>query len=138
MAKVNRHKAGGTHRVPSYGGRKSLGVAAWVFPRCDVPEARSGFAIQPWVEEAKRGLAMRKSVVIKKRDNARHDLYISGQPGSRRWTNQTGGRRGSKLLTGVEPLVPHAGISVPLRNTLKFSPCAAMSGNPRPEALHNL
>ena len=64
-AKVNRHKTGGTHRVPSRGGRKPKGLAARVCPRCDVKEAREAVTIQPWVEKAERGLALRKSVVIK-------------------------------------------------------------------------
>jgi len=53
-----------TNRIPSSNGGESLGVAAWVIARFDVVEDREAIAVQPGVEEAKRGLAIRNQVVI--------------------------------------------------------------------------
>ena len=39
--------------------------------------------MQPGVEEAERGLAGRKPVILKQRDYARHDLCIGGQSDAR-------------------------------------------------------
>ena len=100
------HKIGGTHGVPSFGGRKSYGIAARVRPSFDVIEGQA-VSIQPWVEEAERALALGKFVVIKQRDNSRHDLYICGQLNTRGWTNRIFGRRGGKRLTAAEIVVPY-------------------------------
>ena len=70
------HKIGETHRVPSFGGGKSLGLAARVCPSYDVIEALQAVVIQPWIEEAEGRPALRKLVVIQQRDNARYNLYI--------------------------------------------------------------
>ena len=73
------HNVGGTHGVPSFTGGKSLGTAARVPPSFDVIEALQAVVIQPiqpWVEEAERAPALSKFIVIKQRDNTRHDLYI--------------------------------------------------------------
>ena len=73
------YKTGGTHGVPSFSGGESLAITARVRPSFDIVEALHAVfiqPIQPWVEEAERGLALRKFVVIKQGYNARHDLYI--------------------------------------------------------------
>ena len=55
--------------------------------RLDLFQYRSGkvqyCTIQPGVEEAERGIAGRKPVIIKQRDYARHDLRIGGQSDAR-------------------------------------------------------
>jgi head-tail adaptor len=48
-----------------------------------VVEAREPVAIQPGVEKAKWGLAVRNKVVIKQRDYTRHRLDIVCQLGAR-------------------------------------------------------
>ena len=61
---MKRHKSGGTNGIPSNDRRESIKVAARVRARCDVIEASFPVAVQPVIEETKRGLAVRNTVVI--------------------------------------------------------------------------
>jgi hypothetical protein len=55
----------GTNGIPSGNGRESIGVAARVRDRYNVVETRAALAVQPGIEEAERGPACCKQVVIK-------------------------------------------------------------------------
>lgn len=71
-----------THRTPSRDGRESISVAARVKAMYDIGEVREVDAVQ-------QGIAG-KPEVIKRRDYARHDLYIGGQLRARAWTIHIG------------------------------------------------
>ena len=59
--KLNRHKTGRTHRVPSSDGGESFGVAALVRALRDVvDEAHDVAGVKPGVQKAKRFLAFGK------------------------------------------------------------------------------
>ncbi len=77
----------GTHRIPSSDGGESISVAARVRSGRNVVEACEAALVQQGVEEAERRLALRESVVIKQRDNARYDLCNGSQLGVQVWTN---------------------------------------------------
>jgi hypothetical protein len=79
---MKRCKSSGTNRIPSRDGRESLSVAARVKTRCDVAKAVSSVAVQQGIEETKRALAFRNTVVIKQRDYARHCLDIDNELGA--------------------------------------------------------
>jgi len=65
--KVGRPKT--CDRIPSNDSGEAIGPAARVRTRCDVVEARQSTAVQPWIQETKRVLALGNSVVIEQRDN---------------------------------------------------------------------
>ncbi len=79
---MKKYQSGGTNGIPSNAGKESFSVASRVKARCDVVEARSPVAVQPVIEETKRGPAVRNTVVIEKRDYARNCLDIGGQLGA--------------------------------------------------------
>ena len=74
--KSEESKSCRTNRIPSSARRESSGLTARIRTRYDVIEAREAFAIQPGVEEAKRGPAIRNQEVIEQRDYSCHCLYI--------------------------------------------------------------
>jgi len=90
---MKRYQSGGTNGIPPYDGRESFSLAALVRARCDVIEAREPVVVQPGIEETKRGLAVRNTIVIKQRYDARYCLDIDGQPGAQGWTTESGDRR---------------------------------------------
>ena len=59
--KAERHKSGGTDRIPSKHSGKSFSVASWVPATRDVIEARLALAIQAGVEEAEDGKIFEKA-----------------------------------------------------------------------------
>ena len=74
--RTKRYKSGGTNWIPSTGSRESISVAARVRTMCDVVYAPPKSAVQPRIEETKRGLVFRNTEVIKQRDYTRHRLDI--------------------------------------------------------------
>jgi len=62
-------KLRGTNRIPSNNGGESGTVAAWVIARRDVVEAQRAGSVQPGIEEAERGLALREAIVINQRED---------------------------------------------------------------------
>ncbi len=72
----------GTNGIPSSDGRESFSLAPRIRARFDVVEARSPVAVQPGIEETKRRLAVRNTVVIEQRDYTGHCLDIDGQLGA--------------------------------------------------------
>ena len=77
-----RHKQGGTHRIPSNVGQKSKGAAARVTTRLNVLEAPEFGGVQQWIEETKRGLGSENTEVINQRDYAHHCLDVGSQLGA--------------------------------------------------------
>jgi len=129
-SKMKRRKSRGTNRIPSSDGREPICAAARVRARCNVLEAHESVAVQPGIEEAKWALPIRNHEVIKQRDYARHGLYIVVS-----WVLGAD-QRGEGKRTGAAQLVPVMGSSLLFTTIRKFSACAAMSGIPRPAALH--
>src|SRR6266702_594622 len=94
---MKRFQSSGTNGIPPGDGRESLSLAALVRARCDVSEAREQVAVQPGIEETKRGLAVRNKIVIKQRDDARHCLDISSWQSARRLMMDDGERREKRV-----------------------------------------
>ena len=92
-----------TNRIPSNRGRESFSPASWITARYDVIEAPQASAVQPGVQEAKWGLALRNQVVIPQRQCGCRSLYTGHQLGEREWTTTVdGGLRGE----GEDPPAP--------------------------------
>src|SRR6266702_364335 len=136
--KIKRHKSCETHRVPSNDSGESRSIAARIRPRRDVIQAREAAAVQPGVEEAKRLPSGREQVVIQQGDDARRGLYVGSQQGARGWRMQMRSPKGGGCRTGVEQLVPVTNRRSLLRMIRKFTACRAISGTPRPPALHKI
>ena len=68
--------------IPSNYSGKPVSSAARVRSRCDVVKTSQceAVAVQPGVEPAKRGLILRKQMIIQLRDDASHGLYVGCQP----------------------------------------------------------
>ena len=90
------------NRIPSSHGGESFSPASWIRARYDVIEAPQASAVQPGVQEAKRGLALRNQVVIHQRLYGCRSLYTGRLLGEREWTTVEGGVRGE----GEDPPAP--------------------------------
>ena len=75
---MKRHKYGMTNGIPSTDSSEPISTAARVITRCDVVQAL-WLAVQPGIEETKRGAVVPNTEVINQRDNTCHYLDIGCQ-----------------------------------------------------------
>lgn len=105
-----RDNADKMYRIPSNGSGESVSIATRIRTRRNIVKSCEARAIQPIVEEAEWGLAIRNQVVIQQRDDACDSLY---------------------------QLVPLQNLNSSLLTTTKLSACAEMSKKTRPTWLAN-
>ena len=87
---MKRPKSGNAHRIPPDNSGEPFRPTARVRARRNVVEAVSADVVEPGVEEAERGLALRNEVVVQQRNNSCHSLYFNRSSGC---SKVDGGRR---------------------------------------------
>ena len=125
---MKRDKSGRTNGIPSRDSSEPSSATARVGTRSNVVQAIRS-AVQPGIEETKRGTVVRNTEVINQRYYTRHCLDIGSQLGAREWMMQSG-RSGEsrKGRTETAQGVPCTTVTTLLNMISKFNACAAMSG----------